>query len=43
MNKNKKNKNKTCKGTLYKINNKKYCIGEKKTKIRTKKFRIKYN
>lgn len=25
-------KNKTCKGTIYKINNKTYCVGEKKSK-----------
>ena len=37
-----KNKKKTkCKGTLYKINNKTYCVGEKKMKNKTKKFKIK--
>ena len=25
-------KNKTCKGTIYKINGKTYCVGEKKSK-----------
>ena len=36
-----KNKKKTCKGTLYKINNKTYCVGEKKIKNKSKKFKLK--
>jgi hypothetical protein len=27
---------KTCKGNIYKINNKKYCVGEKKSKRKLK-------
>ena len=38
MNKKKQN---ACKGTIYKINNKTYCVGEKKSrKGRSKKIRL---